>query len=193
MWRKCQNLQRQCILGIWVFVFLAWSPAPEIWILGTWVSAPKVRRGSWDDLSSRIHPRWLCLGKPPILWLVTLLFSNTLTTLRRLPGRNCVKGGLQNTENSMCQDHQRERTPVWTWSQACALKAAVFSSPAPEGCNLLLQWAKIENQKVSCPGTKRSQRGYSSPLHKYMPSTYPHMVLRKHPNFTLWRQEDTFL
>ena len=91
MWRKCQNLQRQCILGIWVFVSLPWSPAPEIWILGTWVSAPEVRRGSWDDLSSRIHPRWLCLGKPPVLRLVTLLFSNTLTILRRLPGRDCVR------------------------------------------------------------------------------------------------------
>lgn len=63
----------------------------------------------------------------------------------------------------------------------------------PRGVTLLLQWAKIENQKVSCPGTKRSQRGYCSPLHKYMPSTCPHVVLRKHPNFTLWRQEDTFL
>lgn len=123
MWRKCQNVQRQCILGIWVFVSLAWSPAPEIWILGTWVSAPKVRRGSWDDLSSIIHPRWLCLGKPPVLWLVTLLFSNTLTTLRRLPGRDCVKGGLQNTEKAMSQDHQ-------PWMDTCM---DLKSGMCPEG------------------------------------------------------------
>ena len=139
MWRKCQNLQRWWILGIWVFVSLPWSPAPEIWILGTWVSAPEVRRGSWDDLSSRIHPRWLCLGKPPVLRLVTLLFSNTLTTLRRFPGRDCVREVCRIMITWWAKITNRERTPVWTWSQACALKAAV-SPPAPhthpnEGCN----------------------------------------------------------
>lgn len=71
---------------------------------------------------------------------MTLLFSNTLTTLRRLPGRDRVEGGLRNTENSMSLE-DCEWTLEWTGGQARALKVAAFPLPPPppppprQGCN----------------------------------------------------------
>lgn len=181
MWRKCQHLQEQ--MHSWASgCCFSWHDLQPLWcrywepecLLPKW-------RQKLNDLSL-IHPRWLCLGKPPILLTLWPYCSQPLTTSEDFRGG--TEGSAQNTESRWVRSHQREQ---YLYEPGGMPRRRLCFHYLPlRGCSTLLSSAMSQDWKSEslCPGTREVSEGLQFPLLKYMPSTCPlHVVLRKHPNF----------
>lgn len=172
--------------AFWVsrsFVFLAWLPAPEILNIGNLEVCSQVRRKLRWLVFQNTPKMAVPLGSPnPLTCDLTVLKHINYT--QKTSGRDC--------EGEVCRILKTRWAKITNVnghlyglgykSGMCPEDGCVFLLP-PEGCNpsssaMSQDW----KSKVCCPGTKRSQRVTVPHCTSNMPSTCPHVVLRKHPN-----------